>query len=250
MQIPHIRSTRRRKHTTRIDTMQPDQSENTPLITRRRMLALTGGALGFSQLPSLLAQEPAKPAQAAVVPKKDPYADAVLVDGEPPMPQEGSFCFAVLPDTQNYSEKFPDTYVAQTKWLVEQKEKRRIAGVFHLGDITNNNAPAEWQNAQRAMKVLEDGGLPYCLIPGNHDYSAKGVCSDRTTLLNDYFPVAGLKKMAHWGGNYDKEPERLEKQLPTAGGQRAKVPRAGAGIWAARGCDPLGERSGGQTPRS
>jgi len=220
---------------------------NAALLSRRRMLGLTAGALASGSLAPGLWAEEAKPAAPGVddgapkvEPKKDPYVDAVLVDGEPPLPQEGAFCFAVLPDTQNYSEKYPETYLAQTRWIVEQKEKRRIAGVFHLGDVTNHNDPFEWENARRAMKVLDDGGLPYALIAGNHDYSEKGVCKDRTTLMNEYFPVAELKKRQHWGGNYDREPDRLENnyQLMEAGGRKFLIlglefgPRADVVRWA------------------
>jgi len=186
------------------------------------MLATAGGAMAFAGLPfsavgatvvEPTASEPDKE-------PKDPYADGVLVDGEPPLPEKGAFTFAVLPDTQHYSEKFPETYLAQTRWIIEQKERRRIAGVFHLGDITNHSTIAEWENARRAMRVLEAAGMPYCVVPGNHDYSAKGECKDRTTLLNDYFRVADLQKFPHWGGNYDKEPDRLENNfqfMETAG---------------------------------
>jgi len=182
-------------------------------LSRRRLLGVAAGALAggcLSNFTTLAAEK--KPAE-GTAPKKpapDPYADGVLVDGEPPLPQDGAFTFAVLPDTQHYSEKYPDTFVAQTNWLVEQKERRRIAGVFHLGDITNHSTPAEWVNARRAMKLLEDGGIPFALVPGNHDYSEQGVCKDRTTLLNDYFPAAEMGKLPHWGGTYDKEPDRME----------------------------------------
>ncbi len=192
------------------------------------MLGLTGSALAMGCLPQGLLAEDAKPAAATETPekkeepKKDPYADGVLVDGEPPLPQDGAFCFAVLPDTQHYSEKFHGQFLAQTRWLVEQKERRRIAGVFHLGDVTQHNSPDEWQVAQRAMQILEEGSLPYSLIPGNHDYSEGGTCKDRTTLLSQYFPVTALKKFPHWGGNYDREPDRVENtfQLLEAGGRK------------------------------
>jgi predicted phosphodiesterase len=139
----------------------------------------------------------------------DPYEDAVLVDGEPDSLQPGSFSIAVLPDTQNYSEKHPQTYLAQTKWLVENQGARNIAFVLHLGDITNRNTPEQWKNAQRAMRLL-DGKLSYAMVPGNHDYSQQGKCSDRTTLLNDYFPVASFKQQSTFGGTYDKEADRAE----------------------------------------
>ncbi len=144
----------------------------------------------------------------------DPYADARLVDGEPPQPAKGSFTVAVLPDTQNYSERYPETYRAQTSWIVENQKDRNIACVLHLGDITNNNAPAEWENAVAAMRLL-DGVTPYFLVPGNHDYSDGGTCSDRTTHLNEYFSVGQFQGTPNFGGTYDKEPDRLENSYHT-----------------------------------
>lgn len=144
----------------------------------------------------------------------DRYADGKLIDGEPPKPAKGSFTVAVLPDTQNYSERYPETYQAQTAWIADSKRDRNIACVLHLGDITNNNAPAEWQNAQAAMKQL-DGQVPYFMVPGNHDYSDGGGCRDRTTLLNEYFTVGQFKETPNFGGVYDKEPDRLENSYHT-----------------------------------
>ena len=34
-----------------------------------------------------------------------------------------AFSVVVLPDTQNYAEKFPDTYLAQTQWIRDNVEK-------------------------------------------------------------------------------------------------------------------------------
>ena len=163
-------------------------------ISRRRLLQSTS-ALGLaSALPAFAddAQKKAEPKKNETAPPKEPYADGVLVAGEPPKIEKGSFTVAVLPDTQNYSEKFPDTYVAQTRWLVENQQARNISCVLHLGDVTNHNTPVEWENAKEAMKVL-DGKLPYFMVPGNHDYSLRGGCSDRTTFMNDYFSVSSFR---------------------------------------------------------
>lgn len=151
----------------------------------------------------------------------DPYEDAVLVDGLPPQREEGAFCIAVLPDTQHYSQNFPATFEAQTKWLVENRESRNIAFVVHLGDITNNSTDAEWENAQRAMKLL-DGKLPYSVVPGNHDYSNNGSCTDRSTKINSYFPVSNWKGAPTFGGTYDGEPNKIENSfhLFEAGGMK------------------------------
>ncbi|MFO0812701.1 MAG: metallophosphoesterase [Gemmatales bacterium] len=179
-----------------------------PQLLRRDFLLTSAASLAAA--PLLLSQDK----------KPDPYADAVLLDGEPPLPDTGSFTVVLLPDTQNYSEKYPATYLAQTRWIVEQKARRNIAAVLHLGDITNHSTEAEWKNAQQAMKQL-DGHVPYFVCPGNHDYSAGGSCKDRTTLLNDYFPHSDYSTRPHFGGVYDKEPTRMENNYHTfsAGGR-------------------------------
>jgi 3',5'-cyclic AMP phosphodiesterase CpdA len=169
----------------------------------------------------------------------DPYQDARLITGEPPRPEKGAFTVAVLPDTQNYSERFPEQFLAQTSWIVESRRDRNIAAVLHLGDITNNNAPGEWENAAQAMSQL-DGQVPYFFVPGNHDYSAGGVCKDRTTRLNDYFPVKKFRDLPTFGGTYDQEPDRMENSyhLFTASGRDFLVlalefgPRADVIRWA------------------
>ena len=170
-------------------------------------LALTP-ALGSGELcRQATAQEPA-------VATPGPYDDAVLVDGEPAALADGSFTIAVLPDTQNYSEKFPKLYLAQTDWIVKNRQPRNIACVLHLGDITQTNTAVEWKVAARAMKQL-DGHVPYFMTLGNHDYSANGKCVDRTTHFNTYFPLAKYRTAPTFGGVYDREPDRLENSFHT-----------------------------------
>src|SRR5690606_7906801 len=151
-------------------------------ITRREALKM-GGALAFS--PALLA---ASGGSVLAQQKRDPYARAKLVDGPPPMTGKGAFTIAVLPDTQLYCEWATDHSNAQTQWLVDQKKDRNIACVLHLGDITNRNTVPQWEHAVKAMNVLDDQ-LPYFLATGNHDYGEGGKCQDRSTYLNDYFPL-------------------------------------------------------------
>ena len=180
-------------------------------LSRREILKVGTAAV---VAPSLLAMTP------SIAHAADPYADGVLVDGEPAKLEPGSFTIAVLPDTQNYSQGFPETYSAQTQWIVDNRDARNFAAVLHLGDITNRNTPEQWVNAVTSMKIL-DGHVPYFLVPGNHDYSAGGGCQDRTTLLNEYFPIASFRDRATFGGVYDKEPTRIENSFHTfsAGGR-------------------------------
>lgn len=152
--------------------------------------------------------------------KADPYADALRVDGAPKGIEKDAFTIVVLPDTQNYSEKFPSQFLAQTRWIVENKRDRNIACVLHLGDVTNHNTEHEWQNAVKAMELL-DGVVPYFMVPGNHDYSKGGICQDRQCGLSAAFPVDKFKGYPSFGGVYDREPDRMENSyhLFSAGGR-------------------------------
>jgi hypothetical protein len=158
----------------------------------------------------------------AAEPPKDPYADAVLIDGEPPATAPGSFTIAVLPDTQHYCEKFPEQYLAQTDWIAKNRDARNIACVLHLGDITNDNSPKQWEVAQKAMGRL-DGLVPYFMAVGNHDYAnqAKGARKRSQSKFSEYFPLSKFRNLPTFGGTYDKEPERMENSyyLFSAGGR-------------------------------
>ena len=200
-------------------------------FTRRSFLrrtALGAGALYCGR--GLAAETPAQVPPAVLAPLAptvrtkiasfNHYEDAVLVAGEPPAISPGSFTIVALPDTQRYAEVNPQGFLAQTEWIAANAVTRNIACALHLGDITDNNEPAQWELAVRAMKQL-DGQVPYFMAMGNHDYSAGGVCSDRTTLFNDYFPLANYGGLPTFGGVYDKEPERLENSFHvlSAGGR-------------------------------
>ncbi len=112
--------------------------------------------------------------------------------------QEKSFTVVLLPDTQNYSEKFPDTYVAQTLWIRERRKADNIKFAIHLGDIVQTpTIESEWKNADRAMKIL-DGVVPYSMAPGNHDMN---VSNRDSSLYNKYFPTGRFKEEKWYGGH-------------------------------------------------
>lgn len=111
---------------------------------------------------------------------------------------ETSFTVVLLPDTQYYSEKYPDTYVAQTLWVRERRKADAIQFAIHLGDIVQTpTKKSEWENANQAMRML-DGVVPYSMVPGNHDM----VVSDRdSTLYNEYFSPARFAGRKWYGGH-------------------------------------------------
>jgi hypothetical protein len=213
------------------------------LLQRGAQFALSGGLLsaGLARAAEPGAATPTPPAP-ATKPAPDPYADAVFVNGAPPMPDEGSFTVVVLPDTQNYTGPKPGRdfqFHAQTEWVVAHKKDRRIAAVLHLGDVTNHNTPEQWKVAREAMYKL-DGHVPYFMVPGNHDYSTMGKSIDRTTGFTDNFPLKKFRGLPTFGGVYDREPDRTENSFHTfdANGREFVViclewgPRADVVRWA------------------
>ena len=142
-------------------------------------------------------------------PEKDPYADAVLAKGAPPPPPDGGFTIAVLPDTQYYASRKPETFLAQTRWIAAHRKDRRIAAVFHLGDVTNNNEALEWQRARAALNALPPD-LPLCLVPGNHDYGPGGDATSRDTQLSEFLPTSFFAQRPGCRGFFPAEPHRAE----------------------------------------
>nr|WP_319395372.1 DNRLRE domain-containing protein [uncultured Desulfobacter sp.] len=85
------------------------------------------------------------------------------------------FTVIALPDTQNYSEHYPEIYTSQTQWIVDSANTLNTQFVTHLGDIVNNAATAfEWANAVNAMDILDNADMPYGTCVGNHDIHYPG----------------------------------------------------------------------------
>ncbi|MEI6492734.1 MAG: metallophosphoesterase [Verrucomicrobiota bacterium] len=115
------------------------------------------------------------------------------------------FSIVVLPDMQFYSETYPKIAVAQTDWIVANRQRLNIVYVAQLGDITQNGdeKPEEWANAANALYRLESPqatglpcGIPYGVVPGNHDHRGG------TSLFERTFGVAHFAGRPYYGGHY------------------------------------------------
>ena len=97
------------------------------------------------------------------------------------------FTVVLLPDTQNYSEFYPQIFQSQTQWVAENAATKNIKIVLGLGDIVNHGSSVtEWQNADAAIRLL-DGKVPYLLAIGNHDYEGANPSKRLATTFNSYF---------------------------------------------------------------
>ena len=123
------------------------------------------------------------------------------------------FTIAVLPDTQFYSESFPEQFLAQTDWIVNNRAAENIVLVSHLGDIVQNGGrgraenAAEWQIADAAMGLLDIHApdLPYGVALGNHDYDHVNSQS-RAEQFVSYFGESRYSGRHWYGGS---SPDQL-----------------------------------------
>jgi len=121
-------------------------------------------------------------------------ADQPYKQPEPVAYIEGAWTLAVLPDTQVYSQAYPEHFSNQTSWIVDQAKDLRIQHVLHLGDVVNrgNLDPEQWENANAALEILH-GRVPLGVVPGNHDYD-DNAGRQRETQLNRIVPPKTLGK--------------------------------------------------------
>jgi Calcineurin-like phosphoesterase len=122
-------------------------------------------------------------------------------EAKPADPNE-VFTVVLLPDTQFYSEKYPETFVAQTMWIRERARQDNMKFVVCLGDIVQNaHVEEEWVRAHEAARIL-DGVVPYSSVPGNHDLVVKDkVITRDSALYNKYFGVARFAGQPWYGGH-------------------------------------------------
>jgi len=123
------------------------------------------------------------------------------------------FTIIALPDTQHYSDAYPEIFHSQTQWIVENKDALNIVFVTHLGDIVQHDdtVPEEWVAADAAMSRLDDV-VPYGVLPGNHDMQAGG----RAEYYQKNFPASRYEDQEWWGGSFNQNKNNY--QLFSTGG--------------------------------
>ena len=109
-----------------------------------------------------------------------------------------------MPDTQHYSQTYPQHFNAQTQWIKDNAAGQNIKYVLHEGDIVNVAADlAQWTNSRTALDTL-NGFVPYALAPGNHDYGGQG--QNRTTFFDYQAADADSNNFYGVGTPYASQP--------------------------------------------
>ena len=137
-------------------------------------------------------------------------------------PTAEDFTIVVLPDTQFYSQSYPETYLAQTEWVAANETALNIKYVAHVGDIvqSQDGSQTEWDNALAAHMVLEEAndgvGIPYGVVPGNHDISVDGVGEKYDAT----FPPSRFSGEPWYGGYLEERLNKDNYQIITTNGLR------------------------------
>lgn len=119
----------------------------------------------------------------------------------PRLAADGTFSFAVIPDTQEEVNRATDTrMVDRAQWLLDNRRKLGLQYVLHTGDIVNwgDVDPKQYDIAQKSFAPLAQAGIPYAVAIGNHDTPAVG-----------HNGVSGSR--SYGGSAYANNPECKEK---------------------------------------
>jgi hypothetical protein len=111
------------------------------------------------------------------------------------------FTVVMLPDTQHYSRKYPELFMAQTEWIKANRAKEGIVFVTHVGDVVNDRKkePNEWVVAQKSMSAL-DGAVPWGVAIGNHDFDNTSCRPEQATAFLEQFGPQRFHGCSWYGG--------------------------------------------------
>lgn len=128
----------------------------------------------------------------------------------PPAP----FTVVALPDTQFYSDRYPEIFTRQTQWIAARAAELPIVFVSHLGDVVQQwNIDQQWRRADTSMSLL-DGVVPYAIAPGNHDQQyQEGVNSGVFPLFNETFPYQRFLEQLWYRGHFPADANDNSAQV-------------------------------------
>jgi len=107
------------------------------------------------------------------------------------IPDDFSYSFAIVGDTQIVNRYQPQYMTSIYDWLADNAHSNKLKVVMGLGDITDTDTDGEWALAKAVMQKL-DAVVPYSIVRGNHDSLSK---------FNKYFPKSQYSDTV--SGTYD-----------------------------------------------
>ncbi|MET0304199.1 MAG: lamin tail domain-containing protein [Microbacteriaceae bacterium] len=161
------------------------------------MTVLVQHSVGWAGADLSTRETPVTPHNAADVPRSD-Y----------------DFTIAWESDTQYYNEEFYEHQLAIHDYLLERREALNLQYLVHTGDIVDDwDQPYQWENADPAYRALDEAGLPYGVLAGNHDV---GGALEDYSVYSQFFGEARFADNPWYGGSY--QDNRGHYDLVSAGG--------------------------------
>ncbi len=156
---------------------------------------------------------------------------------------EAEYSIVVVPDQQLVNIHQPEMLDKISEWFAANKEKENIKLAINVGDTTDTNIVREWEDGKKMMDDIYASGVPYVIVPGNHDYAfGNGNFSPDSyrdsTLFNTYFPTSDATVTETVAGYYEEGKMDNTYHLFEAEGHKYLVvalefgPRNGVLDWA------------------
>ncbi|MEJ9231403.1 metallophosphoesterase [Peribacillus butanolivorans] len=89
----------------------------------------------------------------------------------PFLTNKNNYNFLFIPDTQRYSNLYPEIFNSQMRWIAKNSKKNHLLMNTFVGDIVDGNEERQWQNSNAAISILDKKEVPYMIAAGNHDYA-------------------------------------------------------------------------------
>ncbi len=114
------------------------------------------------------------------------------------------YSFAVFPDIQLMTNYNPNKLHRQIQWLADNKEELKMEFAMFVGDLSDfGQKPELYERAANAMSRL-DNIVPYCFVPGNHDYDDNAKTRVQESFKK-YFPVSKHSTLPGFGGVFEED---------------------------------------------
>ena len=129
---------------------------------------------------------------------------------------EVDFYITIFPDTQSSVNWKRSVVTNQIDWIINNKDILDIRFVGHVGDLVAewDQDLTEWDFIQDEMGQLGTAGIPYSILPGNHDYAQM---TRNNTMLNSYFPLSTFSSMPTYEGSYNNDSDNTYHILNVGG---------------------------------
>lgn len=121
-------------------------------------------------------------------------------------PSGDEFTIVYIPDTQRYAGDTlgvqAQTMQAAMNWIRDHQSSWNIELVLQGGDVVDAGYKEDmWRRADKWFQTLDTTGIPYAVVPGNHDY--QGDLNNRDSEnYNTYFPSSRFSDTNWWNGEF------------------------------------------------